>query len=248
MSLECIIRRVFVGGDELVLTTDQMAALVARLSRPTDTDTVTLIRAYAPALRNAAKRFRFDMEDFGVVEEARAVAVYAVVEAVLRGEPVLSRLNDALGDFFAGTKPMMAVPPRTLARYRSILRTAGGNADVALQLAPSCHMSREVFLSVRAAVLHNSIDDEDTAEEVMMYKSEDAFTDVEDAMMAKIALDAMLPEQLEVCRFAYGFIDGDEHSDADVGEYLEIGKSAAQRRRTAGLARGRMALGLDGSL
>lgn len=246
MDLASTIQRVFVSGDELRLSEEGMTALVARFRAPTDVDTITLIRAYAPALRNAAKRFGFGMEDVGVVEEARSIAVYAVVEAVMTGKPVLSALNDALAGFFAGSAPMMAVPPRTLARYRSILRTAGGNADVALQLAPSYHMSREVFLSVRAAVLHNSIDDEDTAEEVMMYGSEDAFTDVEDAIMAKIALDAMLPEQREVCRMAYGFVDGDDHSDSDVGEYLEIGKSAAQRRRTAGLARGRLALGLDG--
>lgn len=243
---ERTVRNIFERGAEELLGEVELLDVIERVKAGCNEATVKLLLAHAPALRNSARRLGFDKLNASDLIEARNVAAYALVNAASKGKPVVEEINEEVEEFFADALGMVKIPPRTLWRYFSILKRAEDDVELALASCGSeAHMSREVFLAVHAAISKESLFDPATSEEVVLVGADDAsLTDVEDRIMAEIALAAMSDPSRDVCRLVHGFVDGNPRSLSEASVELGLGKTTVFDRHASGLAAGRKALGL----
>ena len=268
-TLASVLADVFDRGQTIpqTLSREEEAAVIADAKAGSSDAIVTLIRLYGQALRNATARHR---ETLGA-EEAQAVALAALVEAVHTSQPgerlavvIGTMLRSALTDA-ASANSGFTVPPRTVKRFFSILRAANGDTALAADLAPSYEMTRETFLAVLDAVRHvDSIDDAQGnrseaytangggfAEESGWARRDDVrpihaaqqIADAEDADLVDLAFDAVDGLEEEVVRLAYGFSDYEPVADAEIGFRLGYSRPKVQRVRSSALDKMRVAVG-----
>lgn len=252
-------------------------ATVAPLDRETEIDLiadakagdsaaiVSLIRAYAPALRGQVSRHS---EALGR-DEARAVAMAGFVEAihaVPAGERLALVLVNYLRDALQGalsSSSAFTVPHRTMKRFFAILRTASGDVTEAAKIAPEYQMTEETFLAVLDAVRHvgsfeaaeddkaggfdklgtrYTVGQERGVGAVPLYALRQ-ITDADDKALVAIAFSAVDVLEAEVMRLAYGFADYDPQPDAEVGFRLGFSRAKAQRLRVGALDKMKTAVG-----
>lgn len=221
-----------------------------------------LLRAYAPALRNAVSGFRSE----GVAasaddEDLRASALLGFVEAVNTFDPekheklavVVKRVVTRVLREEYLTPAAFTVPDRTLTRFYGILKKAEGNVYEAAALAPQYEMSRETFLAVLSAVRNVDCLDGAPADDESQHADpaasarpiwDGAATDAEDAILVATAFGAVNDLEEDVCRLSYGFTDYEPIPDAEIGHRLGLSRQKTQRTRSSALGKMRQALGV----
>lgn len=218
---------------------------------------VSLMYAYAAAIRSAVSRFtgpdaaRFDQD------ELRSAVVLGFMEAINAFAPEASdRLAGVIRDVLARTlreefpcSSAFTVPTRTLTRFYSILRKADGNVYEGAALAPEFGMTTETFLSVLTAVRNVSSldatapnDPDEIRREVVASPIWDNSAAEEDAELVRHAFQAVDDLEADVCRLAYGFADYDPVPDAEIGARLGLSRPKTQRVRSGALTKMRKAL------
>lgn len=219
---------------------------------------VALMRAYAPAIRNAVSKFTGPDSTAHDREELRSAVVLGFVEAVNAYDSATAdRLAGLIKDVLARTlreefltPTAFAVPDRTLTRFYAILRQADGNVYEAAALAPSYEMKSATFLAVLSAVRNvNSLDQYPhgpDGEEAPIHASAVPLWDnavaEEDADLVAAAFAAVDSLEEVVCRLAYAFTDYDPVPDAEIGDRLGFSRAKAQRIRAGALGKMREAL------
>lgn len=252
MTTSAVLSEIFDRRAEARLDAVDEAAALSRAKAGDEEATVSLLLAYAPALRSAVSRYRNSLD----TEEARAVVLAAFVEVIDRvpeGDRVAGFVSPMLTkalDEAAGHSVGFAVPTRTLQRFYGILREAGGDTTAAAVLAPQRSMTLGTFLSVLQAVRSVDAldgwglpDDEraDLIDEARPMWDED--TETEDRILVEAAFAAVDDDEARACRVAYAFEDPEPQPDAVVAERLGVSRPKAQRIRARGLGKMRSALG-----
>lgn len=217
---------------------------------------LTLLYAYAPALRNAVARYT---EVLGA-DDARQAAVLAVLAAVETFDEekydrlaavVAPALTNELGELVA-LSASVTVPHRTRTRFFGILRRAGGDVHAAALLAPKYEMSRETFYAVLEAINAESLDapagerDEFGGYErpaVPLWNPEDVYADAEDRILVEMAFTAVDDLETDICRMSYGFASYNPIPDGQIAADLGMARPTVQRRRAGALGKMRDALG-----
>lgn len=229
----------------------------------------SLLRQYAPAMkagvayyiesRGRGRDNRFSPEDFA---DTRQNAMLGVLEAVQEFNPAehdrLAAIVRAKVDHDVTTRANadvagLAVPQRSLSRWFSILRAAGGNVYEAAAIAPDYAMTRETFFMIHSAVREvRRYDAEEGLSPLEEMDAESLYglarTDteiVEDAMLVQVAFDAVDSQEADVVRHSYGFMDYEAQSDAEVAHRLGLSRPKVQRVRSGALAKMRDALGVE---
>lgn len=234
-----------------------------------------LMIAYGAALRAGVTPFirATDRPQPADLQEIRGASVAGFFEAIDAFDPEgpNDRLAGIVANYIAhevsaamgsGTGTGLSIADRTRRRYWSILRKADGNVAAAEALAPSEGMSVEVFRQIRQAIDAKSWDgmisesegDRPHATEsgaTVIGGSTDsdgtgAFQHAEDKINAAAAISALEDEfQVEVIRYAYGFVTGEQMSDAEISEAMPGGYSRAtiNRARNKAIIAMRLAMG-----
>jgi DNA-directed RNA polymerase specialized sigma subunit len=237
-----------------------------------------LILAYAPALRAAVSWYRTTVqrglspED---IQEARQAALLGLLEAVATFDlEVYERLAAIVAPYIRNqvaslsqATTQFSIPERTLTRFWGILREAGGDANLAADLAPTFEMRRETFLAVLHAVRDvESLDaqnssgsriggshvgdtphgaDGDLWDRVETHPLwEGNVPDVEDRILVKAAFSAVDTFEGDIVRMAYGFEEFDPIPDAEIAHRFGFSRPKVQRVRSVALGKMRSALGV----
>lgn len=231
--------------------------------------TVSLLYAYASAIRNAVARFTSETPEAKTdPEELRSAALLGFFEAIKSFDAdkherlagiVRTVLMRTMREEFI-TPSAFTVPDRTLTRFYEILRHADGNVYEAAALAPKYSMTKETFLAVLSAVRNvNSYEGITSAEDefdpyAVGGQSSTGPRDVdakplwdnsaaeEDAELVKAAFEAVDDLEEEVCRMSYGFTDYEPVPDAEIGHRLGLSRQKTQRTRSSALGKMRAAL------
>ncbi|UDL14648.1 DNA binding protein [Arthrobacter phage KeAlii] len=234
---------------------------IAAAKQGDNTATESLLRAYAPAIRNAVASFRSEGAD---EEELRASALLGFMEAINLFDPekhnrlsaiVKKTLIHTLGVEYM-TPTSFTVPTRTLQRFYGILRKAEGNVYEAAAMAPKFDMSRETFLAVLSAVRNvealEATQDDSRGEftghgKEIQYRPiwDGSATDAEDAILVAAAFAAVNELEADVCRLSYGFTDYEPVPDAEIGHRLGLSRQKTQRTRSSALGKMREALAVS---
>lgn len=237
------------------LTREEEAAAIADVVSGGDAGLVTLLYAYAPALRGAVGRYRATLGE----DEARSVAIAALVETCHAVKPgdylagvLVQRLTDALSTA-AGETYAVSIPARSLKRFLGIVRRADGDFARAALIAPEHAMTRETFYAIADALsawgsTDEHVGDEDGRVEPAshpLWGDADRFGTVEDALMVRAAFEAVDDLETDVVRLRYGFSDYRERSDAEVAMELGLTRPTAQRLRAGALSKMRDRLAVD---
>lgn len=171
------------------------------------------------------------------------------------GNTVAEWLRDASAEAQA-EQWSVRVPTRTLKRFWGIVRKAGGDFNVAADLAPQYEMSADTFWSVWQVVVGRRTADPD----VLYTQPRDDYAALDDYMAAHAALRALDGRELDVSRHAYGFVTGDPMTDGEIVEAMSerdlpadefargdrvVSRPTVQRERARGLERMRAALAVD---
>jgi DNA-directed RNA polymerase specialized sigma subunit len=220
---------------------------------------IDLMYAYTFALRRACHTFRGTSA--ADAEEMRALAIEGLLEAIHAFDPevhdrLASIANQRIARKVSGDlchSVALSVPQRTLSRFFSILRKAGGDPYLAAELAPENDMSVESFYSVLAAVRASTIEEERDDEN---YGSATSRLDTAmpigfdacaagDTVLVNAAL-GILEDDLEahVILMSYGFEDYEPVPDAEVAHRMGLSRQKVQRLRSSALCRMREALGV----
>ncbi|MEO2133344.1 MULTISPECIES: hypothetical protein [unclassified Microbacterium] len=224
-----------------------------------------LIDQYAPAIRKATQREHRRLRDSGVdIDEVRSLVLLGFVEAVAtcEGERLAGNIRPAIARTIDAELPSpsaVTVPARTMSRFMAVLAEAGGDIQLAAELAPSMDLSVETFHSVREALRswdslegltedgeegHGHGRDLDAASAIL---TERGYASVEAKAMCAAAFAAIAHDEKAtlVVRDAYGFSDYRPLSDAEVAERRGMSRSAVQRTRTEALGTMRRELGVE---
>lgn len=255
-SFDNVLTQVFQQGAEIRLDLAEEMTAIEAAKAGDEKATLDLLFAYAPALRNAVKRYREALDR----DDAQAEAVSSFLGAVrdfdaTKGERlagiVASRIGHDLG-ILAAAGSTFAIPERTLSRFYGILRRSGGDVEAAADSATEYGMARETFLSVLAHVRQtDSLDgisegpdgEGRDARAASLWGASAPMADAEDRILAEIAFGAVDEVESQVCGLAYGFTDYDLVPDAEIAHRLGMTRSTVQRRRTSALDKMRDALG-----
>jgi len=233
--------RVVFGGERAPsLTKEQLTIAADALRRGCPDGTRATVVAYTPLLRKMVGTFAAGAQG-DRLDEARQVAVGAVVSATMQRCNVKAEMYRAFQEWM-GSLGAMYIPSRTQGRYTAIVKAAGERGVQPVEVLSEFGMSLDVFVAVQAANGSTGI-----LEELIAVPSAlGELLAVEDAVLAARALEGMSPDSRETCRWAYGFEDGEPHTDLEVAIKLSMSPSVVQRRRAAGLRSAREALGLIG--
>lgn len=205
---------------------------------------VSLMQAYAPALRSAVGRMGFVSDR----DESVAVAVEALISAV-QVVPDGARLGGTLkiqltAHFRAahGTHRVVTVPDKIYQRYRSAMRAAEGDPDVAAGLASQYELSREAFHATHAAC-HGSAWDPawigDEAQSPWATRPDGTARD-----LAGIALGVLDSDERSVVRLMYGFDDYDPCNERVTADRLGLRVHEVRKLHTSALDKMRAASGV----
>lgn len=209
-----------------------------------------LLLAYAPALRAGVSwHRRAGGASTGVdVEDVRQAAVWALLEAIhdfdLDGAydrlaaVVHGRVHWAVSDAM-GAAQTVSIPERTRRRFFAVLRTAGGDLELAERIAPDHDMSPETFRAVADAVASTSDDAYETLAEIPDLTEYEA---AENRVLVEVAFSAVTQWEGNVCRLAYGFATYEPLPDLEIAHRLGSSRSAIQRTRTSALSKMRARL------
>jgi DNA-directed RNA polymerase specialized sigma subunit len=250
-ALQTVFSAIFYQGAEIRLTLDEEAAAINGARGGDEQSLVSLMYAYAPALRRAVRKYR----DILGADDAHSLAIEGLLSAVhaydsaksnrlasLVAETIARHLSDAA----MASESAWSIPERTLQRWYSIVRSVGGDVSAALTVAQEKGMSREVFLDILTTLRQtNSLDDEihgavegehsRDLDARPLWGDADAFAAAEDRLMADIALGAVEGLEESVTRFAYGFETGEAMSDNAIVHEMserELGQDAALAGQT----------------
>lgn len=228
--------------------------------------TIALMFAYSHALNAAIGKFRHaggvwseGNRNPHVTDDLRSLVTIGFLEAVKAYDPevhdrlaavitqhVRHSLSADLVDPIA-----FHVPQRTLTRFYSILRAAGGDPVKGAVLAKNHSMTVETFMDVLAAVrtvnLELAGDEDDDSTMRAQWEAARPVWDradaEEDALLVATAFDAVDEVEERVCRMAYGFETyGDPVPDVEIGHRLGMTRPTVQRRRASALGKMRQAL------
>ena len=232
--------------------------------------TLKLLHAYAFALRQATGLYRRAVGagarpgESGTAADLRIAAVEGLLEAICAFDldGPYSRLAataewyiaDSVGAAIAPAG--LNVPGRTLKRFFSILREAGGDPVQGAVLAPRFCMTAETFGSVLAALRSpRSLDGPDgnasdgggagdsRNRPEIPGSGRDCYGEVEDMLLVEAAFAAVPDLEETVCRLAYGFSDDGPVPDAEIARRLGLSRPKVQRIRACALQRMRSAVG-----
>lgn len=256
-TFDATLTAVFLHGAEHRLELEDERATIAEAQYGSEEATLRLIYAYAPVLRNHVARHTTRIG----AEEARSAAIAGLLEAIhafdlgkfegrlagLASQHVAAALREV-------SSSAMPVEGRTLRRYRAILAAADGSFHEALGKVGDHGMTRETFVAVHEALYASSLSEEplalDRASLVWVPADSAALTDADDAELLSLAWTAVGGAEADVIRHAYGFEDGEPHSDGEVAQMIserDLGEEAvaggqyvmsrakAQRIRTRGV-------------
>ena len=232
--------------------------------------TLKLLHAYAYALRKVSGVYRHAGGTWadgpgksGLAADLRMAAVEGFLEALYAFDldGAHSRLAATVEGYVANSMSTavvapvaMNVPERTLKRFYSILRKAGGDPIKGAALAPRYSMTAETFGSVLTAVrstqsLDGPSDDADGPSDYpnrldVPACGRDYRDDVEDMLLVEAAFTAVDDLEEDVCRLAFGFSDYDPIPDSEVGHRLGLSRPKVQRVRASALGKMRDAVGV----
>jgi hypothetical protein len=265
-AFETVLNDVFAHGAEARLDLEDERAALAEAQMGGEAATLRLIYAYAPALRNLVAQHSGRIG----VEEARSAAIAGLLEAIHAFD--LARFDGRLAGIVSGhistalravSSTAMQIESRTLRRYRSILAAADGDFREALNKVGDFGMTRATFVAVHEALRTNHLAQEggevggapsassiNYAHPVWVPAGSDALVDADDQELVDLAWTAVSVQEKDVIRHAYGFADGEPHSDGDVAQILSVrdlgqeavdegqstmSRAKAQRIRTRGV-------------
>lgn len=256
---------IFDSRTEARLDEDEERATILRAQAGDQDAKLTLLAAYAPALRNSVAWYVRAIptaptpED---LEDVRTALMIGLLESVDAFDPTVHRrlaavvpgyLRNAVSTAAAGAI-QFHVPERTLKRFFGVLRKADGDTARALEIAPEHQMKRETFLAVLDALRNvdsfDAIDGSDGDEShwarttATVVSAADPIADVEDAIMVDAALASVGETERVVVGLAYGFADYEPVADAEIGERLGLSRPKVQRVRSGALGKMRDALGV----
>lgn len=204
---------------------------------------LALIDAYQPLIRGCIAKFR----NVVAREDAEAACALALLEAIRDADPDRTDSIAAL----VQTKVMqilraeelighaVAVPERMVRRFGRVLQAAGGDANKAAELAPDYDLSTSAFQLIYATLYGAPL-----AEADLMPADRELVADVEDQILATVALDSMTQQQRDVCLLRYGFDAYDETTLLEAGEQLGMTRAVVYRHHAQALQTARRRLGL----
>lgn len=268
MSFHASVARLVSGPAAEPVSPQEEAELIEAAQYGHEGATLQLVHLYAPAVRNAIARSSAALDRDDATQEALVAFLDlikthdATLNPRLAGR-VKQVFTEALSDA-ATSEQAMHIPPRTLKRYLAILKKADGDVMAGASLAEDHHMSREVFLAIASATRVDSLtvgEDGDSSRidtaVVLASEGRSGYADVEDALMADLALSLVEGDALQVTRHAYGFdtvvVDGHivtpegsaPVSDTLVGAALTLSRAKVQRLRSGALSTMREALAVE---
>lgn len=256
-DFQTILSDIFDRGAEQRLSQDEERETLHAAQAGDEDAKMTLLYAYAPALRNVVARYR----DVLGADDARMAAVLAFLDAVAAFDPerydrlaavVAPALTNELGELVAASAAV-SVPHRTRTRFFGILRRAGNDVHKAVLLAPKYEMSRETFYAVLEAINAESMDAPGDGERdefggyerpaVPLWNPEDVYADAEDRILVEMAFSAVDDQETDICRMSYGFTSYNPLPDGQIAHDLGMTRPTVQRRRAGALSKMRDALG-----
>lgn len=256
---QTILSDIFDRGAEQRLSQEEERETIHAAKSGDEAAKMTLLYAYAPALRNAVARYR----DVLSADDARQAAVLAVLAAVETFEEekydrlaavIAPALTNELGELVA-VSASVTVPHRTRTRFFGILRRADNDVHKAALLAPKYEMSRETFYAVLEAINAESFDDRQDddrgeftgrgleAHMLPLWNPEDVYADAEDRILVEMAFGAVDDLETDICRMSYGFTSYNPVPDGQIAADLSMTRPTVQRRRAGALSKMRDALG-----
>jgi DNA-directed RNA polymerase specialized sigma subunit len=258
---------VFHNRAEERLTLDEERAAIAAAQLGDEAAKLSLILAYAPALRNGVAWYTRALPSApqaSELEDVQSQAVLGLLEAIAAFDAdVHDRLAAIAPGYIrnavsgaAASVTGFAVPERTLKRFFGILREAQGNVYEAARIAPSREMKPETFLAVLSAIRNvdslEGLTDEGERHTGASHRGEasasplwdNSTPDVEDRILVEAAFAAVNTLEADVCRLAYGFSDYEPVPDAEIAARLGSSRATIQRTRAGALGKMREALGV----
>lgn len=229
---------------------------IARAKLGDQDATLTLARAYLPAMRSAVAKYGSTME----LDDARQAAFLGLLNAIAAFDAdrggrlatiVRQHVTDALASAAGESGHGFTVPERTLKRFFGILARVDGDVVKAAEIAPDFEMTTETFYGVLQAVRATGsleaaleADGDVIASGIGPVVADREYADAEDRMLVDMAFRAVDETEAEVCRMAYGF--GEYYNplpDAEIGSRLGMGRVKTLRTRQRALRKMRSALG-----
>ncbi|UIW13527.1 DNA binding protein [Arthrobacter phage Lizalica] len=231
--------------------------------------TIALMYAYSHALNAAIGQFRYaggvwadGKRGAHMTEDLRSLVTLGFLEAVNAYDPevhhrlaaiITQHVREHLSADLVGPVAF-TVPQRTLTRFYSILRKAGGDPVKGAAIAKDHSMTVETFMDVLAAVrtvnLDIASDSEDDSAMLAQWEAARPVWDrsdaEEDTVLVETAFAAVDDVEESVCRLAYGFESyGDPVPDIEIGHRLGMTRPTVQRRRSSALGKMRKALAAE---
>lgn len=226
-----------------MLTPSAERELITAAKAGSERAKLELIDAYQPLLRACAAKFRLVVDG----DDADRACTLALLEAIRDADPDRTDSIAALiqhkvmMELTRETQVTMAVqiPERTLRRFAGILRAAKRDASLGAEMAPQFGMTSETFATIHAIQYGTPLSDADH----LPYE-ERLVADVEDQILATVALDSMSPDQRADCLARYGFDAYDETTLLEAGEQLGMTRAVVYRHHAQALQAARRRLGL----
>lgn len=251
--LQSVLDGVFSGRVSRSMSPAEVGEAVELVRAGADEGVVRLVEGFGPLLRKSVRRYAPVLS----ADEAAAAAVLGVHEAARTcdgsgaGSPasftaVVSACVDVALRDAAAESAAVHVPSRTLTRFFGVLRRAGGDAELAVAIAPEFSLSREAFYAVAAAVRCGSLDVESVADAAARVVSpEDGLSALETRELIGAAFRVVDDLESDVIRAAYGFSDFRAKPDAEIAGDFGMSRTTIQRVRARGLGKMREALAVD---
>ncbi|URQ05032.1 DNA binding protein [Arthrobacter phage Iter] len=248
---------------------DAEVEAIALAKKGDEAATIALMYAYSHALNAAIGQFRRaggvwaeGVRSPHMGDDLRSLVTLGFLEAVAAYDPevhhrlaaiITQHVRERLSADLVGPVAF-TVPQRTLTRFYSILRKAGGDPIKGAAIAKDHSMTVETFMDVLAAVrtvnLDLASDKEDDANMRAQWEAArpvwDRTDTEEDAVLVRAAFEAVDDTEAHVCRLAYGFETyGDPVPDIEIGHKLGMTRPTVQRRRSSALGKMREALAAE---
>lgn len=202
---------------------------------------LALITAYEPMTKSLARPYRQIVD----ADDATSAIALGVLTAI-------AEVDDAGIPAFAGfvrrfvNKELKAnaqllntvnIPPHTMHRFMSILKTADNSYEMGAQLASSMDMAEQTFRTIYLSLYAAALEDTDQL-------APDCLASTEDTILVQIALGAMTELQRKVVTIRYGLDAYSETTLLEAGEQLQLTRSVVYRHHAMALQAARQRLGV----